>query len=72
VVDTAPRWTQCPELVEGTGAFGAVEVSKNLNPLKQFGEEIGDEERIGKDQCPTGYSFKTKLNSAPLFCFLNS
>jgi hypothetical protein len=39
--------------------------------MKQFGEEIGDEERIGKDQCPKDYSFKTNLNLSSLFCFLN-
>jgi len=25
-----------------------------LDPLKQSGEEIGDEESVRKDQCPTG------------------
>jgi len=39
--------------------------------MKQFGKEIGDKECIGKDQRPTGYSFKTDLNFSSFFCFLN-
>ena len=39
--------------------------------MKQSGKEIGDEECIGKDQCPIDYSFKVNLNFSSLFCFLN-
>jgi len=52
-----------------SGTLGAVEVSNFLNPLKQLGEEIGDEEGIGKNQRPTGYSLETNLYLSPLFCF---
>jgi len=40
--------------------------------MKQFGEEIRDEERVGKDQRPAGYSFKADLNSPSLYRFPDS
>jgi len=40
--------------------------------MKQFSKKIGDEERIGKDQCPTGYSLETNFYFSPFFCFPNT
>ncbi len=34
--------------------------------MKQPGKEIGDEERIGKDQGPTHYSLKVNLDPSSL------
>jgi hypothetical protein len=45
---------------------------KSLNPMKQSGKKIGDEEGIGKDQCPTDYSFKVDINFSSLSRFVNS
>jgi hypothetical protein len=45
---------------------------KSLNPMKQSGKKIGDEEGIGKDQCPTDDSFKVDLNLSSLSRFVNS
>lgn len=45
---------------------------KSLNPMKQSCKKIGDEEGIGKDQCPTDYAFKVDLNFSSLSRFVNS
>jgi len=37
--------------------------------MKQYSKKIGDEEGIGKNQCPTGYSLETNLYFSPFFRF---
>ncbi len=45
---------------------------KPLNPVKQPSKKIGDEEGVGKDQCPTDHSFKVDLNFSSLSRCVNS
>jgi hypothetical protein len=39
--------------------------------MKESGKEIGDKERIGKDECPTDDSFEVNLNFSSLSCCFN-
>jgi hypothetical protein len=43
-----------------------------LDQSKEFGEEIGDEECVRKNQCPIGDSLRIDLYCSPPFCFSNT